>query len=213
MKTLRERLRYVLDLKQIKQSELARKAQVSQSNIACILNGRNKSTNPQALGRMAAVLGVSLAWLAGSSDEDFPSTAENLNLVNILYYDFVNGELIATNEVKAYNIQFFKEHNINNEKCKLLKVPNDAMEPLLYKGDTVLVNCDDVDPFVHDTSHVYALTFKNQLFIRRLVPSFNSVQIQSLNSSYPTQTISESEFKESFKVIGRVVDKFGNGGL
>lgn len=213
MNTLQERLSYALKLRNFTQAELAKLANVSRSNIACIVTGRNKSTNAEALSRIAVALGVSLAWLAGSSDENIPKTEEIVDQVNILYYETSGNSLISSNEYKSYNQEYFIKKKIKPEECKLFKVRDDSMEPLLFQDDSVLVNCNDNNPLKYNKAHVYAFIFKEQFFIRRITPSFSNIQIQSLNSSYPCQTISEKDFKDNFKIIGRVIDKFGDGGL
>lgn len=212
MNTLKERLSYALKLRNLTQAELAKRANVSRSNIACIVTGRNKSTNAEALSRIAVTLGVSLAWLAGSSSENIPKE-EVIDNVNILYYSLKGDDLIPSNEYESYTKEYFIKKKIKPEQCKLFRVLDDSMEPLLYSNDSVLVDCNNNDPLNHNKAHVYAFIFKKQFYIRKITPSFSNIQIQSLNSNYPTQIITEQEFKDNFCIIGKVIDKFGDGGL
>lgn len=209
---LKDRLRTALNAAGISQAELSRRSQVSTANIAHILNGRNRSTSTENLTRLAAALGVAVSWLAGVSVE-LPSNKPSNSITLYFYLLSKDGQLEATPESKQYEQEFFTKKGIAPGNCKLFRVESDAMIPLLYPSDGVLVDCSDVEPWKHPQAHVYAIAASGNIIIHRLSCAFGQITIQSLNPSYPPASFSISDFTAQYSIIGRVIDRFGDNGL
>ena len=79
MKTLSDRLRYLLKVNELTEDALAKKVNVSQQAINYVLNGKTRS--PKNILEIATALGVNAHWLKtgeGERDADvFAFTSEN----------------------------------------------------------------------------------------------------------------------------------------
>lgn len=222
MEQLKDRLRYAMAQRNLTQTQLAKDSKVSQATIGFILNGRNKTTKSNILASLAGSLGVSVAWLAGASP-DMSQSSEDKTFI-IPYYDSEN--LIYNEELKEFSFSkistksksylngFFLERGIEPENCKLFTVQTDTMEPMIFIGDSVLVNCADRNPWLHPKGHVYAFVTKEGVFrVHLLKPLFDEIEVSSINTSYKTKTYTREFFTENMQIVGRVIDKFGDGGL
>ena len=213
--SLKERLRYALDKAGISQSELARQAKVSSATIAYILSGRNRTTSSQNLARFSDVLGVSADWLAGVSialPSNAPSTTVQVPFykINLAKEEF---SLLQTGEFRSYDKKFFEDKGLSIEDCKLFHIDMDSMEPLLFPGDGVLVDCSDVTPWVHSRAHIYVFTNEKRILVHKLSCALEQISIQSLNQSYPSVSMDLDSFRQKYTIIGRVRDRFGDSGL
>lgn len=85
------------------------------------------------------------------------------------------------------------------------------MEPTLFNGDTVSINTEDT-ALIDDA--VYAIVVSDQLRIKRLRRTRDGgILIKSDNSTqWPDEFIPPNE-ADTVKIIGRVFDKSGRGGL
>ena len=68
--TFGERLRQFRELAKMSQSELARRANISQPVVSDVESGRQKSVNLETARRIARALGVTLNLLAGTGEEE-----------------------------------------------------------------------------------------------------------------------------------------------
>lgn len=217
METLQDRLLLALKQKGLTKTALADLAGLKRTNVAYLLSGRNKSTTPDNLQKLARVLDVSFLWLAGGS-----SAEENDKTIAIKYVDTkptfdekgsFKGFEPSDIPSHFYPKNFFKERGINAENCFLFKVNSDNMSPLINIGDSVLIDQSDQDPWAHPTPHVYSLLINNIMMIHRIRIVFDDVFIESVNQSYETIKLSKEQFIKKSILIGRVIDKFGDGGL
>lgn len=215
MEQLKDRLRAAMKRTGITQTELAKRINISQSNIAFILSGRNKTTKSDILANMADVLGVSVAYLMGVTPE--LSKSADAAPVYIPYYDSIP---IKDQETGKYSFKqlekthvyprdFMDKNHLNKEKCKLFKVLTDTLEPLINEGDSILVNCEDIEPWKHPQAHIYAYVVNDVLQINRIVTVFDEIRIEAINNKYSPLAMSKEKFLSQAQIIGRVIDRFG----
>jgi phage repressor protein C with HTH and peptisase S24 domain len=85
------------------------------------------------------------------------------------------------------------------------------MEPLLYSGDSILV--DTSDRAIQD-GRVYAIRYGQEMRVKRLFVRLDgTITLRSDNPAYKDEDVPEKVAQEHIAVIGRVRDKSGNGGL
>lgn len=85
------------------------------------------------------------------------------------------------------------------------------MEPILFPDDRILVNMADTSP-IHN-NHVYAIVYGDEVRVKRLIQLMNGdLIIHSENPQYPDEIIHKGD-EINFRIIGRVIDKSGSGGL
>ena len=125
----------------------------------------------------------------------------------------VEYEVIEDSEPKQYDLRWFQKRHINPDRCKRFKVVGDSMEPLLYDRDSVLVYHEPPTTPIRD-GYVYVIRFGSDLRIKRVVKNLDgSITLRSVNPMYHDYVIPAEEVDTQFEVIGRVVDKSGEGGL
>lgn len=215
---LSARLRAAMTQAQLTQTALAKKAGVSQPTIAFILSGRNKTTNSEILANIASALGVSIAWLLGQASDPEPSNEGSSSIVK--YFSSAprkdsSGRLFfdATERFYTFPNSIFKDNGCKPEDCMLFEVNTDTMEPAIFRGDSVLVCTTDTSPWAHPVPHVYAVVSGDLLKFYRLIPTIDGITVASSNPSYPSASFTKDQFESNFFIIGRVITKFGTGGL
>lgn len=88
------------------------------------------------------------------------------------------------------------------------------MEPLLFPGDTVLVNQAENDIKELLDGKVYAIRYGNDLRVKRLFRKLNgSLILRSENPLYQDEEVTPDLVHQHITIIGRVRDKSGTGGL
>lgn len=85
------------------------------------------------------------------------------------------------------------------------------MEPMLYAGDTILVNLDEQN--VVD-GKMYAVRYGDDLRVKYLSRRVDGgLLLRSVNPSYPVEEVSPDLVEQHISVIGRVRDRSGTGGI
>ena len=219
MEQLKDRLRIAMKRAGITQTELAKRVDISQSNVAFILSGRNKTTKSDILANMADVLGVSVAYLMGVTPE--LSKSADAAPIYIPYYDTTPNKDQKTGKYSfkplekahVYPRDFINKNKLAIESCKLFEVKTDTLEPLINEGDSILVDCNDVEPWKHPQAHIYAYVVNDVLQINRIVTVFDEIRIESVNSKYSPLAMTKDKFLSQAQIIGRVIDRFGTSKL
>ena len=217
METLQDRLLTALKRKGITKTALADQAGLKRTNVVYLLSGRNKSTTPDNLQKLAKVLDVSFSWLAGGALAEAEPNTVAIKYVSPKpifnedgsFKDFEKSDLPP----HLYPIKFFKDREISADNCFLLKVSTENMIPLINPNDSILIDQSDKTPWQHPTPHVYSMLINNMLVIYKIRAVFDDIFIESINSVYETIKLDKNTFIEKTILIGRVIDKFGDGGL
>lgn len=124
----------------------------------------------------------------------------------------VSYEISNDREPATYRISWFQKERINPSKAKRFRVVGDSMEPLLYPGDSILVNLEETT--VRE-GQVYVFRHGDELKVKKLFPkSDGSLVLRSVNrEEYPDDVVPPDVVAEQITIIGRVRDKSGRGGL
>lgn len=120
-------------------------------------------------------------------------------------------DIIEESEPATYQLSWFQKERINPNNARRFKVTGDSQEPMLYDGDTVLVNLSERD--VVD-GKLYAIRYGNELRLKNLTRLIDGTLIlRSRNPIYKDEEVPASLAEEHITIIGRVRDKSGKGGL
>lgn len=241
MKTLAERLADALEKKNGgNQSELARFIPVSPQAVQKWVAGSTEPKGKN-LERVAEFLGVPAAYLKYGENYSQPkATVHQLHQVsetsNIyarhpdeplddsqvsikqskVYFSAGHGheatyEIIEDSEPATYQLSWFQKLGINPNKVRRFKVTGDSQEPMLYEGDTVLVNMAETNII---DGKLYAIRYGNDLRVKFLSRRLDGTLIlKSINPSYKDEEVPPALAEEHISIIGRVRDKSGSGGL
>lgn len=121
-------------------------------------------------------------------------------------------ELVEEDEEPAtYRRSWFQKNGINPERVRRFRVSGDSMEPMLFAGDTILVNLDERN--VVD-GKLYAIRYGDELRVKYLSRRVDgTLLLRSVNPAYPVEEISPEMVEQHISIIGRVRDTSGTGGL
>lgn len=123
-------------------------------------------------------------------------------------------ELVEEVEPATYRRSWMQRMRLNPEKLKRFKVKGDSMEPLLFGGDSVLVNMAENDIKEIKDGKVYAIRYGEELRVKRLYRRLDGgFTLRSYNPEYKDEDLTPDLVAQHITVIGRVRDKSGAGGL
>ncbi|MBP6117518.1 MAG: S24 family peptidase [Neisseriaceae bacterium] len=94
---------------------------------------------------------------------------------------------------------------ISAQTCRALFIRGDSMQPELNDWDLVIVDTSDVEII---DGEIYAVTYKNQLFIKKLIRGTDGIQLISTNPIYPPVCITDTE-ATPLVILGRKVWRGG----
>jgi phage repressor protein C with HTH and peptisase S24 domain len=120
---------------------------------------------------------------------------------------------VAESVPRTYRRNWFTQQGINPDNARCFKVHGDSMEPLVYDGDTVLVNLAEQSI---TNGKVYAIRYGEELRIKRVYRKIDGGLV--LHSDNPAflprdEEVPPGVVREHISIIGRVRDKSGTGGL
>lgn len=222
---LRERRREKLVeiLTTMKQAELSRKTGVSQSYISrCLLDPDDKNAKnigEDIVRKFETGLGKKEGWYDARTHTSYITTqvpaATPINLTD-------NPDFPAVRRVRfklsagasgftvdyidddaapiVFRREWFDHHGYIPGKLLAIKVANGSMEPVLYHGDTVIVNTGDSN--ITD-GEVFAMNYEGELVIKRLVRDAGQWWLASDNPDqrrYPRKVCNEDVF-----CLGKIV--------
>lgn len=106
-----------------------------------------------------------------------------------------------------YRRSWFQERQINPDNRKHFKMRGTSMEPYIWDGDTILVDCS---PHAILSGKIYAFMLKGERRVKILHPLMRgSYVVQSVNPSVPEENLTDRDL-ETFQLIGRVRDRSGD---
>lgn len=149
-------------------------------------------------------------------EEDAPQ-----NAVFIKEYDIhlsagngsVSYDVIEESAPKSYDINWLTSQGLRPEFLRRFKVKGNSMERTLFDADTVLVNLQETTP---RNDKVFAILVDGELRVKRLYTKIGGgLIIHSDNPDWvPRQEeLTPEQVDASVRIIGRVRDKSGSGGL
>lgn len=217
MKTLSDRLRYLLKVNELTEDALAKKVNVSQQAINYVLNGKTRS--PKNILEIATALGVNAHWLKtgeGSPEVDvFGFTSEKDN-DHTLRVDLLDAEL-AAHSSGIINLEypdvissiFFTHEGVKRilgrtttDGVYMFKVPTDSMVPTITQNDIVFIDTN-VKEYIGEG--VYSFNLNGETYIKRLqrLPT-GVIMALSDNPLYHPFEITEELF-DTAKIIGKFI--------
>lgn len=202
MKTkLIERLKKVMEQRDISNAELCRRTGLRSSSISDWLNGKYEPKQDK-IEILAKALGVKAAWLMGygNDDDDDEFIAQRIPIL---------GRVVAGIPVEAIQeIEGYEE--IDRRKFPdgsyfALRIKGASMEPVLQEGDIVIVRCqEDVD------SGSIAIVFinGNDATCKQIKKSESGITLIGYNLAAYSPTFYSNEDIETLpiRVIGKVVE-------
>ena len=225
MTTFGERLTKLRESKNLSQAKLAQMAGVPQSTIAQIETGRNKST--KRIIELAEALDTTPNYLLNGvkdlsavplSSEIGSYSDKNISnnigaYVKIPYFDMSlsadmgNATWIVrdTDDKLLFRESWLQSKGLDESSLKAMYVRGESMEPLLYDMDTILLDINDLE--IIDGS-VYAIIYKNRLYIKELRNSENGIDIISYHRDYETMQVTQETYAQ-FRVLGKMVWRGG----
>ena len=227
---LSDRINYGLKKSGKNQSRLAEECGVKSSSVNGWTSGKTKDLMSTVAYKASRSLNLNLNWLitgkgepegdpiVALDDDETPSD----DYVQIKEYGVrcaAGNGCEPTYEEQTecvpatYRRSWFQRIGVNPNHCKRFVVSGDSMIPVLYNNDRILVDLSDTFP-IHN-NHVYAIVFRNEVRVKRLISQMNGdLIIRSDNrDSFPDEIIKHDEENVNFRVIGRVIEKSGDGGL
>ena len=194
MKTLSDRLRYLLKVNELTEDALAKKVNVSQQAINYVLNGKTRS--PKNILEIATALGVNPHWLkTGEGEPDSDSVRvvnmyepEVANTIRVEILDIEasagNGTFLTRAEqgllAQEFDLDFFRRQfgRTDAKNLKIIAVKGDSMAPTLESGDLLYV---DVAENYFSADGLYVFTFDDHTFIKRLQKRGREMWVMSDN--------------------------------
>ncbi|MCA8427836.1 hypothetical protein LGN30_32120 [Burkholderia seminalis] len=123
----------------------------------------------------------------------------------------IQWEIERESEPHTYSLRFLRDMGIKPENARRVKIVGDSMEPHLYDGESVLIDCGDVA--IRD-GKVYALRYGDGFRVKRILKKYDgSLVLVSDNKKYPEEIISAEQAAQFITILGRVRDRSGSGGL
>ena len=225
---LSDRIKWIMDTKKISLSELARAGGVKPASATSWIDGRSKNFRAENALNLSSKLKISHTWLVtgkGSPEQDdiiiIPDNisvdpcTEVLIKEYFIMFDTANKPIFNEDKEslpRRFSLSLFKELGVEPQNCKCLKVRDDDMRPLVYYGDTVLIDISDVKHI--KSGNVYVLAINGETKIRRLIPLLmGDVIVKADSSEITPETLNKNTFESLVTIMGRVIYKLGKGGL
>lgn len=218
-----DRLKQALQSSGKSQRQLASACGVSHVAVGNWMSGNTKSIPSDKALSIAKFLNVNLIWLlTGVGEPESKVTAISpedrmpFDLVEIKQFQIRCGAGSQMNptyeeehesEAVYYRLDWFQKRHINPDHCRRLVVKGDSMLPVLYDGDSILVDCSEIEI---QSGKIYVFRFGDEIRVKRLHKKLNGdILVHSENQMIPDETISKSEMQD-FQIIGKVVDRSGS---
>ena len=206
------------------QAGLARACGIKTPSVSGWFTGKTKSVTFENALRAAAYLGVSAPWLASGEGEMHSSSVKAIDDAEEIEDDLVRipefkarcaagpGQEVFFDEVTdsipaVYRRSWFQARCINPDNCRRFKVRGDSMEPLIWDGDTILVDCGAREVL---DGKIYAFMLAGQMRVKGLRRLLRGGYIvESLNPALKDEVLTDDDL-DTFVIIGRVRDRSGS---
>ena len=196
-------------------AELARKIEEQPQLLNKWFNTEiNRIPGAAYVAKLADALNVNLVWLV-TGKGDMSQTPRQKGLTEVVSIPFcdvqfteTNGTVYHENHLRApatFGQDFFLRRGLNPADCKLIRTQDNGMAPLIQEGDLALI-CDRLESL--ESGAIYAISYNNQVMLRRLIKQFNTLIVIAENKDYPEAKF-EDEPGVKVRVIGKVIARFG----
>lgn len=219
MKTLAERLSYVMSENGITQSALAEMVGITQQSIQKIVRG--ETLEPKKIYEIATALGVDIDWLKtgkgeiGEKSLNFLSEGAFKNRKNAFRIDLYDYELAAGNGIinaeypDVISSIYFTPEGLDRivgrrktDGICIFKVPSDSMMPTISPCDLVFIDTT-IKQYIGEG--IYAFRLNGEDYIKRLqlLPT-GIIRALSDNKLYEAFDITEELF-DTAEIIGKFI--------
>lgn len=210
MKTIAERIKEGMSLRNMKQAELVELTGISKGALSSYISGRYEPKQNN-IYLIAKALNVNEAWLMGldcdmkRNSASLKSLTSNAVTINVL------GRVAAGVPIEAME-NIIDTEEISEELARTgeffgLQIHGDSMEPRIYDGDVVIVRQQDD---AESGEIVIALVNGSDATCKRLIKYASGISLMSLNPKYEPMMYSNEEIeKKPVRIIGKVVELRG----
>ena len=244
MSTIQERLAYVFPIPRERglQARIARLCNVTGATVSAWFNMSEKvneisRTHAELICREFA-LPISPVWLAEGKgpveaadtpdkpsiiafhpEDDLPEDSIQIEEYKVKFSGGNGNTVIAyeleeDSEPATYRLSWIQKNHLNVKKLKRFKVVGESMEPMLFSGDSVLVNLAENEFDQINDGKIYAIRYGNDLRVKRLFRRLDGgLTLRSYNPDHKDEDLTADQVAQHITIIGRVRDKSGTGGL
>lgn len=225
-KGIGERLRQARKERGLSQSELARRAGVSQSTVASAETGRAELSKHLYL--FADILGVNHRWLmAGTEamspavfpegsmlrnneDASDPSSQDPIMLIKQSSATVGPDGTVKWEEVQAPSLVFSRQalriSGSSPADCKHLEVSDDSMAPMLFEGNTMVIDTSLTKP---REGRIYVVAFESEILVRQVFKQpGGGLVLHALNPRYPDKTLAREHLSQ-LHILGQLIYRAG----
>jgi len=235
MSTLQERIAEIMGTTGLSVGDLAKISDVSSSAVTQWKDGPTNTIKAGPATKLEAATKYSARWIATGEGPKFKAERSNVialhpeddlpdDVVQIPEYKVrfsggdgnvvIDYELSEESQPATYRLSWMQRMHFNPDKLKRFKVKGNSMEPLLFNGDSVLVNEAESDMEQIVDGKVYAIRYGNELRVKRLYRRLDgSLTLHSENPDFKDEDVPPELVEQHITIIGRVRDKSGVGGL
>ena len=214
MNTFSERLKNILNEKNITQSELSKITGIGKSSLTAYIKGEYKPKQDK-IYKIAKALDVPIFYLTDWDEYDkkvnLSELKTDVEIYKLLSKKFNDEEtsqisLIIDNFKQLKDKKRLVDYSnnlLNADEYDLTAiVRDDSMKPKYSKGDRVYIN------FGYDFSlnDVYLVEYDNSIYIRKVFNDGYRVRLISLNDEYEPINI-DIPIEKQFNIIGKVIGK------
>lgn len=221
MNALATTLKSLRENKGMSQAELAKKAGIGSGTLGDIERGSNKSTI-KTINKIIVALDLNQeekdkllsSFLGRKMSSEHKKTNlimsdEELILIPVMAKASAGNGYINFSNEPLYNKLIRK--NGFNEKCYLIEVVGDSMEPLIQDGSYVVI-----DPYQTEyiENKIYVVKYDEEMYIKRVIVDIESnlMILKSVNPEYKDIYI-PAEKGDMVQILGRAVKYIFEGNL
>jgi phage repressor protein C with HTH and peptisase S24 domain len=197
----------------IGQKHLLRAARVLNVNAEWLQFGRGpKRPNAKVAGPLHAYE-VAVDDGGDGFDQDAEAWIDDVEVSVAAGYGRIVPEFVPTRYRQRYRLAWFAEKGVKPSNVKTMRVHGDSMERTLFDGDKVAVDFGQQSIL---NGRVYVCAIGEEVRVKRLFKLADGrIRISSDNADknmYPDEIVAPAD-AESFAILGRVIDRSGDGGL
>lgn len=203
MKTISERIKEGMEIRDLKQADLVEKTGISKGALSSYISGRYipKQNNIYLISK---ALNVNEAWLMGN---DVPMQRNNTNkktgvIINVLGRVAAGIPLEAVEDI--IDTEEISEEMASTGEFFGLQIHGDSMEPRMCESDVAIVRKQDD---AENGDIVIALVNGSEATCKRLKKYENGIMLLSNNPKYEPMVFTNEEIvSKPVKIIGKVVE-------
>lgn len=193
-----------------------------ESTLRALRDARDKAGSTAKLAELTGVQQVTLGrWLSGERKPTVAELGKVFDRLGITLQepgiDYMQFEMIPKVEAKAgagssfatdgettglyaFRQDFLRRIGVHAEKCVMLDVMGESMQPLIMNGDTILV--DTTETTLRD-GEIFLVTLGEELLVKRVQRTVRGWMLVSQNPNFAPMPVEECDL-DSFIVRGRV---------